>query len=414
MAISLPSGQQLATDAAPLAVLRLPARVLVVASWFPPRAGGSSVVLSNLLRWFDPADYVVATVQPPDGESHERPAAGSRVVHISHGRPAGTKGQQLWNTCQIPAAVRKASAIARAEGCGAVLGVFPDLQLMTVAYLVHRRTGLPLAAYMHDFMIEAGYGSYLGAIARWLQPRVFRSARPLWLMSDGMVEHALSAYGTPGEALVHAYNDAIPTDPPSLDLSGRSLRLGFSGAVYDANAAPLARIVRALGASGHRLFISGHSSAADLERAGVSGPHVERVFLADRAQLPAFLGQHDVLMACLAWPDESWYGEHELATIFSTKVPEYLAQGRPLLVHCPDHYYLARFVRTHDCGWVVTERSEEAILTALNDIAANAAVRERRCRNALVAAQRFAGARVARQFADGIGLALAGSRGSAS
>lgn len=335
------------------------------------------------------------------------PLPGARIIYTSSNRRIDAKGHQLWSVLQIPFAARRTAALALREGCKAIVGIFPDLQYMTAAYLAHRVSGLPLAAYLHDFMVEANTSGYLGALARWLQPRVFRRAHPLWVISDGMRDHLKGAYGVTSRTLSHAYNEPIPNDLSRTAFPTGGLRLFFSGAVYAANAASLARIARAVARLPRtRLTVFGPNSPELLRRHGLVGPHVRTGFLAERAELLRFMQTQDVFVSCLSWPDESWFGRQELAAIFSTKLPEYLAQGRPILVHCPEHYFLACFFRTHECGWIVSERSEDAVLDTLREIDEDVHIRERRCRNALEVARRFAGERVAQQFSDELAAAL--------
>lgn len=395
--------------------LRLPERPLIVGGWMPPRPGGSSVILANLLRWFEPADFVAASGTPPPDEPRAAALPGVQIRYVSRYRRLAGRGHQLWSTAQIPLAARRLVRLAARERCRVIVGVFPDLQNLTAAYLAHRLTGLAFAAYLHDFMVDAGYKGYLGALARWLQLRVFAEARPLWTMSEAMSAHFRERYRVASTPLVHAYNEPIPAEVPPGPAEAGGLRLLFSGAVYAINAAPLARVSRAVARlPGARLAVFGANGPDTLARAGLDGAHVTTGFIARRAELIRFMQTQDAFVSCLAWPDESWLGATELATIFPTKVPEYLAQGRPILVHCPPDYFLARFVHEHDCGWVVSERSEAAIVRTIEQIRSDAGTRRRRCANALAVARRFAGDRVARQFRDELEAALGLDRRGAS
>jgi glycosyltransferase involved in cell wall biosynthesis len=392
--------------AAQPAPLRLPVRALVVSGWFPPRPGGTAALMANLLQWFDPRDYVVATGTPPPDEPRARALAGARVRHVSRYRRVNGRGHQLWSAAQIPMAARRTARLARAEGAGVIVGVFPDLQHLTVAYLAHRLTGLPLAAYLHDFILEACYGGYLGALARWLHPRLLATAKPVWTMSEAMCARFAQVHGAPTRALVHPYNEPIPDEVPDA-APARGLRALFSGSVAPANGAALARVARALAHAGGRLTLLGPNPPATLARYGLDLPHVTPAFVADRAAVLSAMREHDVLVSTLSWPDESWVGEDEVATMFPTKLPEYLAQGRPVLAHCPAHYTMATFIAKHDCGWVVSERSEDAIATSLVDICADASARRTRAANALATARGFAGSVVAAQFRDELTAAVA-------
>ena len=389
--------------------LRLPTRPLIVSGWFPPRPGGSAALMANILQWFDPRDYVVATGTPPPDEPRTTTLAGARVVHVSRYRRLRGRGHQLFTAAQIPLAAWRTARLARTENAGVILGVFPDLQHLAVAYLAHRWSGRPLAAYLHDFILEAGYGSYLGALARWLHPRLLASARPVWTMSDAMSERFARVHGVPTTPLVHPYNEPIP-ERVAPRAPGHPLRALFGGSVAPANGAALARVARALARVGARLTILGPNPPETLARYGLDLPHVSAAFLPDRAAVLQAMRDHDVLVSTLSWADESWVGEEEVATMFPTKLPEYLAQGRPVLGHCPAHYTMAAFMAEHECGWVVTERSEDALATAFAEITADAPAREKRAANALVTARRFAGPRIAAQFRDELAAAAGGAR----
>jgi len=388
--------------------LRLPARAVVVSGWFPPRPGGSAALMGNLLQWFHRDDWVVATGAPPPDEARTLLLDGARVVHVSRYRRLRGRGHQLWTAAQIPTAARRTAALARRERAAVIVGVFPDLQHLAVAYLAHRLTGLPLAVYLHDFILEAGYTSYLGALARWLHPRVLAAARPVWTMSGAMSARFAEVHGVATTPLVHPYNEPIPDEVADVE-PPRELRALFTGSIAPANGAALARVARAVGQVGGRLTVLGPNDRGTLARYGVDLPHVRCGFVASRADVLDAMRAHDVLVTTLSWPDESWVGAEEVAAMFPTKLPEYLAQGRPVLGHCPAHYTMAAFMAEHDCGWLVTDRSEEALAAALHDIATDAAARRKRGANALGTARRFAGPRIAAQFRDELTAAVSGT-----
>jgi len=376
--------------------------LLIVSGFFPPRPGGGSELLRSLLKWLDPAEYIVATGGLPHGEARTTRVAGARVHHLSWLPAIHRRGHQLCNTLQIPLAVARAAWLARRERCRAIVGVFPELQFMVVAYLVHRLTKIPLAVYFLDLMEEQHYGGYLDKLAKWLQPRLLKAARPIWTISEAVSEHLQHTHGVEAWSLVHCYNEPI-ADRAHLngDFGKAGLSLFFGGLVYDINAVALGRVVRAAGGLDNvRINLFGPNSEELLKRRVLLAPHVRPGFISSREEFLAFLAAQDILVACLSWPDESQVGSKELSTIFSTKLPEYFAQGRPVLIHCPEDYFMAHFVREHDCGWVVSERSEKAIAEAIEQIQTDVETRVRRGTNALKVARLFSGERVAKQFRD--------------
>jgi glycosyltransferase involved in cell wall biosynthesis len=55
---------------------------------------------------------------------------------------------------------------------------------------------------------------------------------------------------------------------------------------------------------------------------------------------------------------------------------DYLATGRPILVHAPPDTFVARYFRQHDCGVVVDSNSANAVAEALKRIATDASLRQ--------------------------------------
>lgn len=370
--------------------------LLVISGWAPPRPGGSTTILRNLLEWFDPSSYLIFTERPPHGEATAAPLPGARLVYGSSNWPYERRGHQLWSFAQIPVATARAVHLCRTQRVSGLFGVFPDIQYLLVAYLTHRLTGLPFAAYLHDCLAENGFGGYLGALARWLQPRIFESARPLFVMSDAMAGYLQAEYGVAGTPLVHCYNETIPITQPEPPNTASGLRLMFSGAVGELNGKSFRRIADAVATiPGCELDVYGYNLASPFQRFGIGGPSIRSGFISDRSELLTELRRHDLLVGCLSWPDESEVGKAELKTIFSTKIPEYLAQGRPLFIHAPADYAISTFVREHDCGWVVSEREGTQLADTLRAALVDRSERERRGRNALHSAKMFEGKGVA-------------------
>jgi hypothetical protein len=71
------------------------------------------------------------------------------------------------------------------------------------------------------------------------------------------------------------------------------------------------------------------------------------------------------------------------------KVGEYLASGRPILVHAPPDTFIARYFREHRAGVVVDNPESRGLGEALRDIAASAELRQSLRVNALRLAELY-------------------------
>jgi hypothetical protein len=197
--------------------------------------------------------------------------------------------------------------------------------------------------------------------------------------------------------LPHVYIGPSPKEVPR----GTVRLQGFwGGSIYDINVRALGRVSNALASCGCKLVVTTHTTLRNIERSGVPVENLVKEYIPRREDYLRNLKEQGILVVALDWPDESPIAEVELETIFPTKTIEYLASGRPILVHCPGHYFLAKFFLEQQCGLVVTERSEEALCKAIRLLLDGGERVDAMCRTAQKTSGMFAAARVARQLKD--------------
>jgi hypothetical protein len=284
-----------------------------------------------------------------------------------------------------------------------VIGVYPDLFMMDAAQRVAARLGLPFVSYLHDTIAEA---TSLSRLARWgnaVQRRVFATSNLVMVLTGGLSDLYEHKYGLRPVFVPHSYPE--PIADATADFASTRQSLFWGGAVYSINSEAVARVFRAMmKVEGLRFTLATAQSRGELAGMGMEGERIDLTCI-PAEQRPRYLDllrHHAVLVLALNWPDETRVHADELATIFPTKTPEYLASGRPILVHCPEHYHLARFFRQHGCGEVVVERSVEAVEAALRRVIGSPDYRRELGSRALVAARQFARERVVAAFRDAV------------
>ena len=152
----------------------------------------------------------------------------------------------------------------------------------------------------------------------------------------------------------------------------------------------------------------------NLESKGFNRGLFEVAFMGKRQDLLDTLRRQQMHLLALSWPDESSVHEDELGTIFPTKTIEYLASGRPILLHCPEHYFLARFCRQHQCALVVSERDPEALRAAIKRMVSDKEFTDELRRNGLKAAASFSVDAVTQTFQSGLDQVWANHRNRAA
>ncbi len=370
--------------------------VLVVTVGYPPLAAGSSVIMANLLSRFDPKSYAVVTENHAGAHGIED-LSGATVHRILKPITVSMKLNKRWRDVQLPRMANTIADLIKQHQSKVVVGVYPDFHFLHAAREAARRTKTPLLAYMHDTLAEALSHSYLAPRAATLQEQLFAESSRILVMSQGMSDLYARKYKLNSRPLEHSYLEEIPTALPTATPQRQAF---WGGAIYGINSHSMGRVAKALEPLNCSLLVASSASKSDLDKLGVSGDHVKTGFYSQREAYLQALREQGLLLLALDWPDESKYHEDELGTIFPTKTPEYLASGRPILVHCPEQYFLARFFRERGCGTVVTERSVEALREAARTLLDDKEIADKQSRAALEAAKLFATDRIVSIFQE--------------
>jgi len=391
--------------------LRLARKILIATRSYPPVVSGTSVIMKNFIDGFRPESVVLATRRAlGQQEAGERPCRVQRffVERETHLPP---RVEKIRRYLVRPVVTRRIVDVFMKTDCGAILGVFPDFLFLDASERAARALGVPFFPYLHDTVAEAASSSRFAGWAQRIQDRVFYSAARVFVATGGMKVLYERKYNIDAMALVHIYPEPIPGDVPGEPAPRQALL--WAGNAYAINSSSLHRVYQAMGRIGDlRMTMATGQSMTDLDELGFGQGLVvkEYVPVSERPRYLRLIRDHAVLVLALNWPDETHIHEDELATIFPTKTPEYLASGRPIIVHCPEHYHLARFIREHGCGEVVSERSVDAVEGALRRVLDSQERRRALGRAALQAAHLFAPRKVVPLFVGEVEKILADHR----
>jgi glycosyltransferase involved in cell wall biosynthesis len=362
-------------------------------SWtIPPETSGSAIIVGNLARQFARDEMVVAGEHPWGRPAVAWRAEWPELVYVIAGWPPGLRGARWWRWLQFPVLLLRSLQLARKHQCRAVLVVFPKEDFLLAGYLTALWTGARLVPYFHNTYVENRTGVSL-RFARWLQARVFARAEHVFVMSEGMADLFRERYpGLECSTLPHSFSEEIPQVEPPPRPSTR-LRLAICGSINESCREASVRACAAIAQVGDAvLTILSGTPEGYLRRIGIlrNGTRHETV---SRDHVIARLRDADIVV--LAHGFHGSLSAAEYRTIFPTKTIEYLICGRPILAHAPADCYLSRFLTEHDCALVVTDPSTQALVTAIERLRDDAALRSRLVRNALEAAKVFRAPRVA-------------------
>jgi len=370
----------------------------VIVSWtVPPALTGSAVIVENLARQFSKSELVLAGEKPSLVTILRWGPDKPEIKYIASPLPRGLRGEKAWRRLQVPLMLARTVRLVRREACRNVIGVFPDETYLFVAYLTARLCRTRFYAYFHNTYLENRRGA-LRRFAAWLQPRVFRSAKHVFVMSDGMRDLYERRYrGLACSALPHSFNEPLLETPPP-PTSNKRWVVAFAGNLNESCADAGRRLFRAVQSLANidlRIF-SGLKALHFLQQ-GIS-VKPDQVRAVPRQEIVGELRKCDALLLPHGFDGKMAPEEYE--TIFPTKTIEYLISGRPILAHSPPGVFLTRFLKQHDCALVVEESSETALVDAIRRLQADAELRVRLVKNALRTARMFQAPVVAKHLRE--------------
>ncbi len=374
-------------------------KLLVMSRSIPPAVTGSSILMGNLAKQFGPDEMALVGALDPGAPPVEWSPDWPRLNYVIRWS-ASWRGERWLRRAYFPWLVLYSLWVLLRQRCKAVMVVYPDEAYLLAGYLVARLTRKPLYAYFHNTYLEKHRDSRL---ANWLQPRVFRYARHVFVMSEGMERLYHQNYPDLScSPLVHTFHDPVPAfEPPPLH---DPVRLCLSGTINPASedaATRLAQMVHER--DGVKMTLFTGTPPVTVERVGFVGPNVT-VGKVSRDELLDRIRESDILL--LPHGFSSRWAQEEIQTIFPTKVIEYLLSGRPILAHLPADCFLAEFLRRHECALIVGDPSVEALHQSLDRLIKDADLRAELVRKALKAVEQFQAPAVAGRLRAVVGSGL--------
>jgi hypothetical protein len=306
-----------------------------------------------------------------------------------------------------------AARLLRQHDVRGLLVVYPKQHFLLGGCLAALTTKKPLFVYFMDVYVEGLSGAR--RIARAIERLVARRADVVFAMSEPHREHfeqRLRAYGGRQPRVVelpHPYADDGAADEEPQALGGQP-SIVFTGAIYDAQAEGIRRLIEAidlpeLDALDPRLHVLTQTELSDLAALGIEPSHRVEIRAATRGEARAAQRAGDVLFLPIAFDAKT----HVRRTASPSKMPEYLASGRPILVYAPPDAYLARYALERRFAEVVTEPNAGMVARALRVLVTDPArVAELRCA-AEATLERHRAANVVKRLRTAVDSALATS-----
>lgn len=362
-----------------------PIRLLYVCDFPPSNLRGGTILMSRLLQEY-PRDRI--TVLAGSQFMQDSPQQGR--IDCEHVVFPATNGSGRWGIgrlkaaldwCLIPALALLTIWLTWRRRVNAIVTVAHGHFFMAAA-LAARMTGTPYVLVVHDdWVFTQAQGSH---VLRYIAGPVFRlvarGASHIYSVSWHMQEWLRSAYGVSSEVQLPAC-DPHP-EAPTTDRALNGLKIVFAGTGSAANDDSLALMVdiikrdelKQYGINSARLILYTTPVSDALKRQlGRDHPLIDFRPWVAQPELPDVLASADILFLPFSFLESQ---EIMVSRSFPSKLADYLASGKPILIVGPGYADIVRYAMRCGFAEVVDRSDREAVVRAIVRIATSPAHRE--------------------------------------
>lgn len=380
----------------------------VLSSLVPPSASGMTMALYHLLKGFHSESYCLISecdYSKPDPEHNYT----DRLPATYHCLPVDTviwRGGK-WRLPQrfgyahillgIISRARHIADILRSERSAALLACTGgwDCLNMPAGYLASRMLGIPYYAYIFDYYSKQwegpnfwGYGNYAW-MGRLFEKKLLKGAAGV-IAPNEFLRSALKARYNIEPVVIHNPCDLSRYELAYHDKAigeNDEIRIVYTGDIYDAHFDAFANLLEAIKRTelnNLKLHAYVIRSAEYLRDNGVGGAALVLHPHAPHDTIPAIQREADILFLALAFHPPYPEG---IKTAAPGKTGEYLASGRPILVHAPADSFTAWYFREYECGLVIDTDDPDALARGIEELLTDETLRRRLVANAIARAR---------------------------
>lgn len=372
-------------------------KILFVTNYYFPSTTGTAVVIKNLVDGLDPNLIAGIVTQANSFSNKENNSDNHKVFYLF--RYLNLIQKRFWYYGRILFSrfeLKKLCNIIKNENVTHVIGVYPDLDFLELAHKASDLTNRIFFPYLNDTVVEGLSHTKYAERAKTVQNKLFKEKYKIFVMSKGMQNLYKRKYCIETIPILHSFSE--DKTPQNIEVNTISNSIFWGGAIYYINKNSVWRVHNACMNLTIKLTLSSSNKMRDLIRMGFKQSNLEILPFLTRTDYLRKLEQQDALLLGIDWPDESPYHVDELSTIFPTKTIEYLVSGRPIIVHCPDNYFLAEFFREHDCGILICERDISYIELEIKKFLGDKDLIRKKIDNAFNASRQFHTSNVVKVF----------------
>lgn len=360
----------------------------LISHYLPPSRYGQPRVIQRLLQNLPADSYCLVSIEEYDRrvprEEHDAPWLPGRYHRISSGWPWPAllrrykfhRYAALLNAGPtILSRARDIQEILEIESCEVAIACSGDFVDLPATWLACRRAKRKFVAYVFDDYVEQwGFQPLLRRFAAALERQFIKQANAVVVPNEFLRREYAARYGN-SEKVVVINNPYLsdPVDPVSTSMPNTPARMVYTGSIYHVHFDAFknaAAAVKSL-APEVELHIYSATPSETLRANGIHG-FAHHGHVSDASSV-AIQRDADILFLPLAFRSKA---EAVIKTSAPGKMGEYLASGRPVLVHAPADSFVAWYCREHACAEVVSDPDPALLAASIRRLLRDASYRD--------------------------------------
>jgi glycosyltransferase involved in cell wall biosynthesis len=352
-------------------------KTALVSLALPPSHSGQSMVIYHLLKNVDPGLFVLVTQTNyfqyhHQGQSlHPLPFPTFSINPDYQVTRALTRLACFFKSARLLDFILRFKTsqikkILEREKTRIAIACTGDLFDPPSVFRATRELGIPLILYSFDYYSSQWTDPLLHAFAEKYESEIFRYASRVIVPNEYLCSEYQKKYGSRA-VVIHNPVDLAAYQKNSVKNASVAVNersIVYTGAVYEAHFDAFRNLLSAITKTGIpdlKLDLFCPQSGSYLKKNGITGP-VELHKHLQNDQMPAVQQSAEILFLPLAF-NSPYPGI--INTSAPGKIGEYLASGRPILVHAPADSFVAWYFRKYSCGYVVDQDDPDKLAHAI-------------------------------------------------
>ena len=366
----------------------------LVSNVLPPSESAHAAIIYRLLRNFDPETYCLLSSADytNDGGPNYTGRLPGKYYHLppsykfTRGYRFGLQAlrEKLNLAIGVVLRGRTISRILKSETCDSVIVCTGGREILDfpAAYLASRLTGARFYAYLLDqysHMVSYVLGN---SFLRHFESRILKGAAAVIVPNEFLRDELRQRFGIEAVVIHNMCDLALYELAPGNETNKTQHKSDETQIVYTGGIGPLhyeafrnlVTGIELLERKDVKLHVYTPQPRDSMQKEGIAGPHVIYHEHLPVSTMPEIHQRADILFLALAINSPH---PEIVRTAMPGKMGEYLASGRPILVHAPRDSFIASYFRRFECGLVVDENDPAQLTRAIDSLLNDATLRER-------------------------------------